>query len=83
MELVVNTSKLNTIPEQEERITKSLGFLNSCYKSVVKETLKNASGKSVFGVRRRIKNWRYYFVSRIEVALKLSLFLVAILAIFN
>lgn len=83
MELVVNTSKLNTISEQEARITKSLGFLNSCYKSVVKETFKNASGKSVFSVRRRIKNSRYYFVSGIEVALKLSVFLVAILAIFN
>ncbi|TBN05477.1 hypothetical protein EYD45_04155 [Hyunsoonleella flava] len=83
MELVINSSKLNTVHKQEESVTKPLGFLNSRYKAIAKESLRNASQRSIFGIRSRIKNSRYHFVSGMEVALKLSVFLVAILAIFN
>ncbi len=83
MELVLNSSKLEVVPQQEEDLSKPLGFLNSQYKTVVKDSLKDTSKKSIFGLRRRIKNSRYTFVSGMEVALKLSVFLIAIIAIFN
>ncbi len=83
MELVLNSSKLEVVPQQEEDLSKPLGFLNSQYKTVVKDSLKDTSKKSIFGLRRRIKNSRYSFVSGMEVALKLSVFLIAIIAIFN
>lgn len=83
MKLVLNSSKLEVVPQQEEDLSKPLGFLNSQYKTVVKDSLKDTSKKSIFGLRRRIKNSRYSFVSGMEVALKLSVFLIAIIAIFN
>lgn len=83
MELVINSSKLDTAFEQEDLFRGPSHFLNSNYKAVVKQSLKETSTKSIFGLRRRIKNSRYHFVSGMEVALKVSVFLVAIIAIFN
>lgn len=83
MELVVNISKLETVPEQEMEITEPCGFLNSQYKSIAKESLKDASTKSIFGIRRRIKNRRYHLISGAEVALKVSLFFTVILVLFS
>lgn len=83
MELVINSSKLNEASEQENPFEGPSDFLNSNYKTVVKQSINNASSKSIFGLRRRIKNSRYNFVSGMEVALKVSVFLVAIIAIFN
>lgn len=83
MALVLNSSKLEVVPEQEEDLSKSLGFLNSQYKTVVKDSLKDTSTKSIFGLRRRIKSNRYYLTSGAEVALKVSAFFAIILVIFS
>ncbi len=83
MELVLNSSKLETIPEHKEDLSQSLGFLNSQYKAVVKESLNDTSTKSIFGLRRHIKNSRHYLTSSAEVVLKVSAFFGVILLIFN
>ncbi|SEQ06235.1 hypothetical protein SAMN05421824_1059 [Hyunsoonleella jejuensis] len=83
MELVLNSGKLESVSLLEEDLSKPLGFLNSQYKSAVEDSLRDTSSRSIFGLRRRIKNSRYNFVSGMEIALKLSVFLVAIIAIFN
>ncbi|MGC6432320.1 MAG: hypothetical protein ACON5F_14845 [Jejuia sp.] len=82
MELVFEPQTLETEPEQETEIVTSLGFLNSQYKCVAQESLKSASSKSVFGIRRLIKNRRYRFTSSAEVLLKISTFFTAIAIIF-
>lgn len=83
MELVLNSSKLEVVPQQEEDLSKPLGFLNSQYKTVVKDSLKDTSTRSIFGLRRRIKSSRYYLTSGVEVALKVSAFFTIILLIFS
>lgn len=83
MELVLNSSKLEVVPQQEDDLSKPLGFLNSQYKTVVNDSLKDTSKKSIFGLRRRIKSSRYYLTSGVEVALKVSTFFAIILVIFS
>ncbi|GEM_PF-3212482 len=82
MELVIEPQTLETEPEQKTEMTRSLGFLNSQYKRIAKESLNKSSSKSVFGIRRLVKNRRYRFTSSAEVLLKVSTFFAIIVVIF-
>lgn len=84
MELVLTTVDLEPLPKQEEDlIMEPSGFLNSEYKSVVNESLKNVSSKSIFGIKQRVKNRQYQFTSTIETVLKVSTFMGIIMIIFS
>ena len=84
MELALTIDDLEPLPKQnKDLICEPLGFLNSQYKTVVKDSLKDTSTRSIFGLRRRIKSSRYYLTSGVEVALKVSAFFTIILLIFS
>lgn len=84
MELVLTTEDLEPLPkQQEDLITEPSGFLNSEYKSVVSQSLKNVSSKSIFGIRQHIKSRSYITSCVAGTTLKLSVFLTLIFFIFN
>ncbi|WP_412560036.1 hypothetical protein [Winogradskyella sp. MIT101101] len=82
MELVLN-QKLETVPEPIEvsHFTTN-GLLNSNYKSIVKENFSKSTTKSVFGIRQRIKSSQLRKVNHTAVLLKLSVFAIALIALF-
>ncbi|MBO6878958.1 hypothetical protein [Winogradskyella sp.] len=82
MELVLN-QKLETVPEPIEvsHFTTN-GLLNSNYKSIVKENFSKSTTKSVFGIRQRIKSSQLRKVNHTAVILKLSVFAIALIALF-
>lgn len=82
MELVLN-QKLETVPEPIEvsHFTTN-GLLNSNYKSIVRENFSKSTTKSVFGIRQRIKSSQLNKVNHTAVLLKLSVFAIALIAIF-
>lgn len=83
MELVLTSKNFEPLVKQQKGlITAHSGFLNSEYKSVVKESLNKVSPKSIFGIRQRIKSRNYSTTCVAETTLKLSLFFVVILLIF-
>ena len=58
MELALTIEDLDPLPKQHgDFIAKPSGFLNSKYKSVVNESLNNASSKSIFELNIVIKNF--------------------------
>lgn len=84
MELVIILQELESLRKKnEDLVSEPLGFLNSEYKSLVTESLKNVSSKSIFGIRQRVKSRSYTTCCHSGIALKLSLFLIIILLIFN
>ena len=82
MELVLN-QKLETVPEPIEvsHFTTN-GLLNSNYKSIVKENFSKSTTKSVFGIRQHIKSSQLNKVNHTAVLLKLSVFAIALIALF-
>ncbi|MTE26576.1 hypothetical protein [Winogradskyella ouciana] len=82
MELVLN-QKLETVPEPIEvsHFTTN-GLLNSNYKSIVKLNFSKPTPKSIFGIRQRIKSSQLNKVNHAGVILKLSVFAIALIAIF-
>jgi hypothetical protein len=82
MELVINQS-LEFVPEPTE-VSKftSKGLLNSNYKSVVKHNFSQSTSKSIFGIRQRIKSSQLNMVNHTAVILKLSVFAIALVALF-
>lgn len=82
MELVINQN-LEFIPEPAEvsHFT-SQGLLNSNYKSVVKQNFSKSTTKSIFGIRQRIKSSQLNMVNHTAVILKLSVFAIALVALF-
>jgi hypothetical protein len=83
MELVINSRELEETSEQENPFAEPSNFLNSNYKTVVKQSLKNASSKSIFGLRRRIKNSRYKYISTAEVSIKVILFFGILVVLYS
>ncbi|GAA4963655.1 hypothetical protein [Algibacter aquimarinus] len=84
MELALKIDDLEPLPKQnKDLICEPLGFLNSEYKSVVKDSLKSSSSKSIFGIKQRIKSRSYLTSCVAETTIKLSVFLTVILLIFN
>jgi hypothetical protein len=82
MELVINQN-LEFVPEPTEvsQFT-SKGLLNSNYKSVVKQNFSQSTTKSIFGIRQRIKSSQLNMVNHTAVILKLSVFAIALVALF-
>ena len=82
MELVVN-QKLEFVPEPTvvPHFT-TQGLLNSNYKSVVKHSFSKSTTKSVFGIRQRLKSSQLNMVNHTAVILKLSVFAIALVALF-
>ncbi|PWH81662.1 hypothetical protein DIS18_13350 [Algibacter marinivivus] len=84
MELVLTNRNLGRFPkQQEDYINKPSGFLNSQYKSIVEKSYKNKKSNSIFGIKQRVKSKSYATSCVAETTLKLSLFLVTMLLIFN
>ncbi|MBC2844526.1 hypothetical protein [Winogradskyella flava] len=82
MELVLN-QKLESVPEPVavSHYTTN-GLLNSNYKSIVKQNFSESTTKSVFGIRQRIKSSQLRMVNHTSVILKLSVFAIALVAMF-
>ena len=85
MELVLSTTELESLPEPVgfSLHLKPEGILNSNYKSIVNESLKNPTSQSIFGIRQRLKSSQYRFTSSIETVLKVSTFATIIMVIFS
>ncbi|MFV9551933.1 hypothetical protein [Algibacter sp. PT7-4] len=84
MELVLSTKKVKNVTKQkEDLINKPSGFLTSRYKQVVKSNFKANKAASIFNLRQQIKSRGYATSCIMETSLKLSVFLTAILLIFN
>lgn len=82
MELVVNpTLEIEPDPIKRNYFT-SHGLLNSNYKSIVIENFCKSTKKSVFGIRQRLKSGQFNSVKHTAVILKLSVFVMALVAIF-
>ncbi|MFK7833039.1 MAG: hypothetical protein AB8B52_07175 [Winogradskyella sp.] len=82
MELTVNTS-LEIVSESIKGIhfTKQ-GLLNSNYKALVKQNFSKPTNTSVFGMRQRLKAFQLNRVDHTAAILKLSVFLIALVALF-
>ena len=84
MELVLTKVDLEPLPKQnEDLIFKPSGFLTSEYKAVVNENFTKKNTTSIFSIKQRIKSRNYTTCCSVGIALKLSLFLVILLLIFN
>jgi hypothetical protein len=85
MELVLTTQDLESLPEPRVfvKLPRPEGLLNSNYKNLVKNNFKNTTSNSLFSIKQRLRSRQYQFTSSIGTALKVSLFFIAILLIFN
>ncbi len=85
MELVLTQQDLEPLPKQKrETFTfKNEGILSSTYKQETCENFFHSRSKSIFGTKQRIKSNQYQFTSSIETILKLSIFVIAMVVIFN
>lgn len=83
MELVLTVEELEPEPKVFKRYNKSLGLLNSNYKKIVKETLRETTSHSLFGKRQHVKRCQYKFTSSIDTILKVSTFLFIFIVIFS
>ncbi len=83
MELVVN-QELEFLPEPiaVPSLIKDQGLLNSSYQSVVKQNFSKSTPKSIFGIRQRIKSSQFNTINHTAVILKLSVFAIALIALF-
>lgn len=82
MELVLN-QELEFVSEPSEvSYFTTNGLLTSNYKSIVKQSFNNSSTKSVFGIRQRLKAFQFNMVNHTAVILKLSVFAIALIALF-
>ena len=82
MELLVN-QELEFVPEPAAvSHINNQGLLNSNYKSVVKYNFSKSTTKSVFGIRQRLKSSQFNMVNHTSVILKLSVFAIALVALF-
>lgn len=82
MELVIN-HQLEFVPEPiEVNHFTTQGLLNSNYKSVVKNSFRNSSSKSIFGIKQRLKASQFNMVNHTAAILKLSVFAIALIALF-
>ncbi|MCT4630698.1 hypothetical protein [Winogradskyella sp.] len=82
MELVLN-QELEALPEPiAVSYNTTKGLLNSNYKTIVKQNYSKSTSTSVFGIRQRIKSSQFNKVNHTAAILKMSVFIVALLAIF-
>lgn len=82
MELVLN-QELESVPEPAAvSCYTTNGLLNSNYKTIVKQNYSASNTKSVFGIRQRIKSSQFNRINHTAAILKLSVFALALIAIF-
>ena len=82
MELVLN-HELESLPEPTVvSHNTTTGLLNSNYKSIVKHNYSASTTKSVFGIRQHIKSSQFNSINHTAAILKLSVFVIALIAIF-
>ena len=82
MDLIVNHS-LEFVPEPTEvYYNTTQGIQNSRYKSIVKHNFSDSTAKSLFGIRQALKSSQFFMVNHTAVILKLSVFALALIAIF-
>lgn len=83
MELVVNTFETEPLPKPRETfVYRNEPLLNSSYKAAVQQNFINSEKPSVSGMRQRLKFKQFNNVNTIGVALKLSVFVIALSMIF-
>jgi len=63
-------------------ITKPKGILNSNYQQIVRSNYNTTATHSLFGIRRLIKRRRYQMTPSIDTILKLSVFVIVLVAVF-
>jgi len=84
MELVLSTKNFERLSKQDkDYINKPSGFLTSEYKTIVKQNYNEQKPTSIFGVKQRIKSRSYSTNNLAETTLKLSLFLITMVLIYN
>lgn len=81
------TSELNqeleTVPEPiVVTCNTAKGLLNSNYKSIAKQNYSMPNTASVFGIRQRIKSSHFNRINYTPAVLKVSVFVMALIAIF-
>ena len=83
MQLVVNTLEIEPLPEPQENFEfTNEPLLNSNYKAAAKLNLINSESPSVSRMRKRLRFRQFNSVNAISVALKLSVFVLALTMMF-
>lgn len=59
------------------------GILNSSYKRLVERNFNDFNSRSLFGIKRRIKNRQHRLNSGFAIALKVGVFMAILIAIFS
>lgn len=85
MELVLSHQEFEPLPRQkrESFVFNNEGILSSAYKEEIKNNFFQSNPKSVFGVKQRIKSFQYQYTSGVDAILKLSVFVIAMVAVFS
>ena len=85
MELVLVHQEIEPLPRKnsEPFIFNNEGILSSAYKKEIQNNFFQSSPKSVFGVKQGVKSFQYQYTSGIGALLKLSVFAIAIIAVFS
>ncbi len=85
MELVLSQQDIEPLPKQKSTpfIFNNEGILSSAYKEETRHNFFESNPKSVFGVKQRIKSFNYQYTSGVDAFLKLSVFAIAVIAVFS
>lgn len=85
MELVLSTQDLEPLPKSQSApfTFNNEGLLTSAYKQEIQSNFFQSNPKSVFGTKQRIKSHLYKYPLGIDVVLKLTIFVIAIVAVVN
>ena len=83
MELVVKSLEIETLPESSVNFEfTNQPLLNSNYKAAANQNVINSKKPSVSRMRQRLKFRQFNSVNAISVALKLSVFVIALSMMF-
>jgi hypothetical protein len=82
MELFVTNPSIPSEPEPRNYTFAVESLSNSNYKKLADNNFKTASSKSVFGVRQHLKLKQFNTIFPVDVALKLSIFAIALAILF-
>ena len=85
MELVLSHQEFEPLPKQKIApfIFNNEGILNSAYKKETQNNFFHSNPKSVFGAKQGIKSFQYEYTSGVGALLKLSVFAIAVIAVFS
>ena len=85
MEIVLSHQDIEPLPRQkrESFVFNNEGILTSNYKEEIQDNFFNSNPKSVFGIKQRIKSFQYQYTSGVDAILKISVFVIALIVVFN